>query len=234
MTFDFIAPGIQLVGRFGRLKTGIWLLKYKSECMLLEMPDQSDKDPFRNPWDRIAKYIEQENLHLKFMTATHSHTDHFDTYPNFHNRFPKVPIVVNRLFFHKYNLISFIKPEDLDIIGNINASIEIEGVPIYCFNEKCFETNLEGEQLFLIRAPKHSWSDTMVIFRGCIISGDWWIGPGDPNRNMIPLKTINESIDFLEAFIHKKNYHIHSLFSVHANEFRYGIDFIELMEQTRP
>ena len=102
MTFDFIAPGIQLIGRFGRLKTGIWLLRHKSECMLLEMPDLIKVDPFPNPWNRIADFMDQENLHLKFISATHSHYDHFNSYPYFHEKFPKVPIIVNKFFFSKF------------------------------------------------------------------------------------------------------------------------------------
>ncbi len=222
------------MGRFGRLKTGIWLFAHETECMILEMPDQSIEDSISKPWKRIKEYIDQKKLNLKFMTATHVHADHFDTFPMFHSQFPQVPIIVNRHFFPNEKISFFISPEALENGTDLSPSIRKKGVPIYCFETKCFETNLQGEPLFLIHAPKHSWSDTMLIFRGCIISGDWWIGPGDPNANQIPIDVINESLDYLQAFCRPKKYHVHSLFSVHANEFRRGINFFELLEQTRP
>lgn len=237
MVFDYIAPGIQLLGRFGRLETGIWLFRYNSECMILEMPDTSKNDPFKNPWERIANYIQSENLQLKFLTATHVHTDHFDTFPKFHEQFPNVPIIVNRFFFINSPISDFITAKDLNnlkVLIDIKPSIIFKKTPIYCFKDKKFETHLDGELLYLIHAPKHSRSDTMIIFRGSMISGDWWLGPGDPNANQIPIRTINESISYLIDFTRKKEYRIHSIFSVHANEFRRNINFEALMEETRP
>ncbi len=116
----------------------------------------------------------------------------------------------------------------------IEQSISKRGIPIYCFDTKIFETDLAGEPLYLIQAPKHSWSDTMIVFRGSMITGDWWLGKGDPNPNKIPLDVVKGSIDTLEAFCQEKKYYIHTLFSVHVNEIRRNIDFVKLMEETRP
>ena len=99
MPFDYKALGIQLVEQFGIGKTGIWLFRHKSECMILEMPDQH-KDPFI-PWEKIRDYIKQESLHLKFITATHKHGDHFNTYPQFHKTFTNAAIILNSFFFRK-------------------------------------------------------------------------------------------------------------------------------------
>jgi len=201
--------------------------------MILEMPDLSDDDPFIS-WERIDKYINQEHLKLKLMTATHVHGDHFNTYPQFNKKFPNIPIIVNPLFFREVTISNFITPRDIWHSHSLKPSYFLKDIPIYCFEGKSFETDLSGEPLYLLRAPKHSWSDTLILFRGTVITGDWWLGPGDPNPNRIPIGTINRSIDFLESFIKEKQYHIHTLISVHANEYRRGIDFIEIMEQTRP
>lgn len=222
-----------MVGQFGRLKTGIWLIRHNDECAILELPDLHDDDPFCS-WEKISEYIEQEHLNLKFITATHNHGDHFDTYPQFYKTFPEVPIVVNPQFFQKRSISDFIGCDDLYNAHSIKSATIKKGVPFYCFKGNYFEVDLGGEPMFLLPTPKHSWSDTMVVFRGSMITGDWWLGPGDPNPNQIPIDVINKSIDSLINFSRERNYRIHTLMSVHANEFRRGIDFIKLMEETRP
>jgi len=201
--------------------------------MILEMPDSSDNDPFQS-WEKIGEYIKSEKLRLKFMTATHNHSDHFSTHPQFHKRFPDIPIVVNPYFFRKRSLIEFISAEDLESGYNQEPSTIHKGVPICCFKGELFETHLGGEPLYLIQAPKHSWSDTLIVFRGTMITGDWWLGPGDPNPSQIPVEVINRSIDRVENFCRERRYQINTMMSVHANEFRSNFKFFKLMEETRP
>lgn len=227
-----MAPGIFLVERFGYLKTGIWLFRNGYECMILEMPDLNKEDPFTS-WDQIAHYIQEQGLILKFMTATHNHSDHFSTIPQFYTHFPKSPIVVNSYFFKRANLQNFITPSQLESKNFPQASIINNGVIIFCFQEEIFCTNLDAEPLYLIRAPKHSWSDTLIVFRGTMISGDWWLGPGDPNNNKIPETVINESINRVIDFINNTGHIIKNVFSVHANEFRRNINIIELLEESK-
>ncbi len=232
MPFNDIAPGIQLASMFGG--TGIWFLRFGVECAIVEMPGTAKREHASRPWNLIGEYIEREHLQLKFSCATHDHWDHFSIYPQFHDRFPDAPIIVHQSFFPGEALTQFFTPENIAKRSLGKASLMRGGTPIYCFQGKSFETNLFGEPLYLIHAPKHCPTDMMVIFRGSMITGDWWIGPGDPNPNNVPFQTIHTSIDFLENFCRQKNYLIHNLFSVHANEFRRDINFEELMESTRP
>jgi len=233
MVFENVNPGIQLVEQFGQLNTGIWLLSHHNEGVILEMPDYSEEERF-DPWQKLDEYIMEHNIYIKFSTATHNHTDHFSTFPQFHEEFSEIPIVVNSNFFRNFAISKFISAEDLESDVEVEPSIFVKNVPVYCFKEQVFQTHLSGEPLYLIKAPKHSWSDTIVIFRGTMITSDWWIGKGDPNKNNIPESVINDSISLLQEFTRQMNYKIHSLISVHANEFRRNIDFINLMEETRP
>jgi hypothetical protein len=202
--------------------------------MILEMPDRHKDDPFKS-WEKLAHYIEDEGLHLRFITATHDHGDHFDTYPQFHQQFRKVPIVVNDIFLTRRGVkpSHTIKPKDLQSIDTVKPSMTSKGVPLYCYHET-FETDLAGEPVYLVHAPKHSLTDQMTIFRGCMITGDWWLGPGDPNKNRVPIPTIHQSIDRIKSFLKQHHYTVHSLFSVHANEFRRDVDLDQLLEETRP
>ena len=90
--------------------------------------------------------------------------------------------------------------------------------------------------MFLLSVPKHSVTDTMVVFRGAICTGDWelrtihsvhdaWSGITTAQK----LASIQRLIDFVTA----RNYRIHMVFSVHANDRQEGIDFLKLMEETR-
>lgn len=238
MEVHHIAPGITLYGKYGEIKTGMWLLRHGSECMILEMPEVTEEDA-AEPWEQIGTLVEEEDLYLKFITATHAHEEHFNTFPDFYERFPYTPILVHKTFlsdFGDLEVEEIYSATDLEE-GELpmkTPSVEIEGVPIFCFDEPVFETHLDGEPLYLIHAPKHSWSDVLVVFRGTIITPGWWIGAGDPNYHGIPAQTVHESITRLQRFVVEKNYTIHSLFSVHANEFLWDINFWDLMEKTRP
>jgi hypothetical protein len=237
--FEDIAPGIQLLGRFGKVKAGIWFLRNGSECVILEMPDIEEVDDNQTPWDSLHEYILDNDLYLKFMTATHEQADHFYSFTDFHGAFPEVPILVHRNFFldpKDAEVECTYGPADLEegTLALQSPSVELEDIPLFCFEGEVFETNLAGEPLFLVHAPKYSESDTLVVFRGCLITADWWLGPGDPNYNHLPIGQINNSINALLRLTQEKNYVIHSVFSAHANEFRRNIDFRALMEQSRP
>ena len=113
--FDEIAPGIQLVGRFGTDQVGIWLLHNQDESMILGMPPIADNDPCKEPWKKIADYIAGQGWHLKFISVTHDQPDHFKTYPQFSAKFPEAPIIVSRYFSQKGDLKRFITSENLAV-----------------------------------------------------------------------------------------------------------------------
>lgn len=245
--FETMAPGVILVGKFGWLETGVWLFRNNEECMILEMPDfDTEESTTPSPWMLIQEYIQKENLRIKFMTCTHAHLDHIDSFKQFHVAFPNAPIVWHEKFFKWGSYLGF-KPfkkaypenfmqKEFNFENN-PPSIVCQKVPIYLWQGDCLETSLGGEPLFILHVPKHSNSDTMIIFRGTMITGDWWWGPGDPNNNKVSFDAINQSIDRLKLFTMQKNYIINNMFSVHANEFHRELTpetFISLLESTRP
>ena len=101
------------------------------------------------------------------------------------------------------------------------------------FSDDVYETNIEGEPLYLIHAPKHSSSDVMIVFRGTMITGDWWLGWGDPNWNKVPPVTSIKSIDRILDFLKNHKYVVTRLFSAHANDFRYGVNAESVLLETR-
>src|SRR5262249_46358806 len=97
---------------------------------------------------------------------------------------------------------------------------------------------MAGESLFLVHAPKHSRTDTMVIFRGTACTGDWELGTIHSVHDWtqflaVPEARKLEAITRMEQFPTKYNYLIHRVFSVHANDKREGVDFPRLMASTR-
>jgi glyoxylase-like metal-dependent hydrolase (beta-lactamase superfamily II) len=99
MMFQEIAPGIQLIGRFGIVETGIWILYHGKEAILLEMPGLLVRKG-RIPFKEIRTFLTENGLRLKFLTATHNHVDHFASVRFFHDNLPESPILVHKSFFH--------------------------------------------------------------------------------------------------------------------------------------
>ena len=108
--FQEISPGIQLIGRFGIIETGVWLLHYGKEAVLLEMPGLLVRKG-RIPFKEIREFLTANQLRLKFLTATHNHADHFASVGFFHNNLPEAQILVHKSFFHD-KPVSVIYSED--------------------------------------------------------------------------------------------------------------------------
>jgi glyoxylase-like metal-dependent hydrolase (beta-lactamase superfamily II) len=227
-----IAPGVWLFHDPSKSRVGVWMLVHGNEGLLVETP--ALVYTYDEIFQDIHRFCDDHQVTLRFITATHNHGDHFGGLFEFHEQFPTIPIVVNPAFFQKKSPHSLISSDKLFQNDLGEPSVIHHDVPLYCFDGEIFQVILGGELLFLIHAPKHSLSDTMIIFRGCMISGDWWWGKGDPNWNDIPHDLINQSINRLIMFSRDYSYYIHSIFSVHANEFRWNVDFVQLLESTRP
>jgi hydroxyacylglutathione hydrolase len=154
---------------------------------------------------------------VKYLLCTHSHLDHFSTrtWSKLREAFPRAETCLQLGFQSSL------------------ASAE----PVRFFDDM-LNLDLAGEPLFLVHAPKHSQSDTMVIFRGAACTGDWELGTirsvHDWTRFCaVPRARKLEAIARMERFPAENNYHIHRVFSVHANDKREGIDFPLLMASTR-
>lgn len=242
-TYKEIAPGIFLIGRYGVLKTGIWILVDKDEAVIVEMPDLLP-DKSDNPMGSIKDFLRSNKLNLRFITATHSHKDHFLSTGLFYRTFPNIPIVVHESFlfdsipyrkFDYYVTACSLKRKTSrpTLTANLITPYNKNSFPLYLFKGIIFSYKLGREPLFLIHAPKHSSSDIMIIFRGTMISGDWWIGENDPNWNRVPKKIVDNSINTLIGFSRKHKYMINRIFSSHADNFLHNVDFFNLMERSR-
>jgi glyoxylase-like metal-dependent hydrolase (beta-lactamase superfamily II) len=205
--------GVYLLGQFNRLRAGCWLLRHGDEAAILEMPPHDRNEP--SPEAKAAAAVIALKVSVKYLICTHAHMDHYcdATLAAFRRLWPGAAVHLQRGF----------EP---------NVA-EPEGIHWF---DRLMKLNLGGEPLFLIHAPKHSTTDTMVIFRGAICTGDWelrTIQSVHDGRSGITTAEKLESIQRLIGFVSAHNYHIHQVFSVHANDRRTGVNFVDLMEDTR-
>ncbi len=89
---------------------------------------------------------------------------------------------------------------------------------------------LGGEQLWLCRAPKHSPSDTVTIFRGVAMTGDIELGTLDSVNEEVSSSTKAASMDYLRGFEDRTGYYVHTIVSAHLNDFRQGVNWPLLFE----
>jgi glyoxylase-like metal-dependent hydrolase (beta-lactamase superfamily II) len=212
---DLWSEGVILLGVYGEKRAGCWLLVNGGSAAIVEMP------PY-NPGQfspTIAAQIEceQRDITIEHLLCTHAHEDHasFDTLKEFHKAFPGARI----------SLQSGFKTE---LPHNLQAN----------WFEERLSLDIAGEPLHLIHAPKHSWTDTMIVFRGVMITGDWEMNTihsvyDDDAHHCVPKKTKLQSIENLKRFTIDTGYRVHKIFSSHANDRRDDVDFIELMEDTK-
>lgn len=206
--------GIYLLGQYHRYQTGLWLLKNQDEAAILEMPPY-----FKNeePPHKICKTLcEDYNLNIKYFLCSHAHGDHFSqkTYDEIKKSFPQAKIYLQNDFKKRIKNKARTK-----------------------FFEDEQRLYLANEPLILVHAPKHSSTDTMVIFRGTIFSGDWELNTirsvHDGKKYAVPMEMRLQSIQKMETFEKRYNYNIHRVFSVHANDRRENVNFTELMADTK-
>ena len=85
--------------------------------------------------------------------------------------------------------------------------------------------NLGGEPLWLIKAPKHSPSDTVAVFRGVAMTGDIELGTLDSVNEEVSRVTRAASMAYLRGFEDRTGYHVHTIVSAHLNDFRQGVNW---------
>ncbi len=202
--------GIYLLGQFNWFRTGCWLFVHGGEAAILEMPPRGSREP--SPAVVAQQAVSELSVSVKYLLCTHKHWDHFSstTFRSLQEAFPEAKSCLQRGFQR----------------GGID------------FFDDSIQLDLSGEPLLLVHAPKHSSTDTVVIFRGVACIGDWELGTLRSVHDWtwlwsVPKDKKLESIDRMERFPQEHNYHIHSTFSVHANDKREGIDFPALMASTR-
>ena len=195
---------------------GTWLLYCGNEGMILEMPPKivSKNYDYSIPAESVKKIARELNIAIKYLTISHNHWDHIDGWMDYLNRFESAIFIA-----HKAQLTREFNPRFPNKV---------------IFQENEYMANLNGEPVHFIYAPKHSTSDVLIVFRGAQFTGDWWLGPEDPNPNKLPFHIVKDSIERVLSFPKRKNYRIHTLIAVHANDTRYNIDYENIMRLTLP
>jgi glyoxylase-like metal-dependent hydrolase (beta-lactamase superfamily II) len=216
MRFQQWFDGIYLLGQFNWFQTGCWLLVHQGESAILEMPPASlsGPKPVDVARDAVAELAAES---VRYLLCTHRHLDHFSkgTFRDLRRAFPGAQPCLQRGFH-----------------GSLSKE---KGI---CYFDDLLKLDLAGEPLFLVHAPKHSRTDTMVIFRGTACTGDWELGTlrsvHDWTRFWaVPRARKLEAISRMERFPAENNYCVHRVFSVHANDKRDGVDFPLLMASAR-
>lgn len=210
------SEGVYLLGTFEFFKTGCWLLVQGNDAAIIELPPYSYgyED---SPSTLAKKACDEMGLHLKYILCTHTHHDHYSirTMKEFVSLFPDAEFVLHQGFKNE-------------------VSLPKQNVRFFQEQHILF---LENEPIILEYAPKHSMTDTMVIFKGSACTGDWELNTlischDDKPRYAVDTNIKLRSIEKMRKFQSNNNYWIHTIYSAHANDFRKDINFTNLMEST--
>jgi hypothetical protein len=88
--------------------------------------------------------------------------------------------------------------------------------------------SLNGEPVWLVKAPKHSACDVVTIFRGVAMTGDIETGTLESVNEEVPLPTKKKSMARLRDFPERCDYRVHSTVSAHLNSVRIGVNWPDL------
>lgn len=204
----WIADGVYRLGRFRPTRCASWVLHGKREAALLEFPPSWPRR--HKAWNAAWRFVREAGLQTRYLLATHSHWDHVGGFAGFRRRFRGVPLVAH---------------------GSLLASGKRVGRNQHFFHESHVELSLDGEPLYLLHAPKHSPQDTLVIFRGTVCTGDWTVGPMPDCTSLVSRERKRHSCRFVRHFLAERNYRVHTLYSVHGNDLRRGIDFDAMLAE---
>lgn len=233
------SDGIYLLGQFNKLETGSWLLVHNQEGAILELPPylKGEESPAKLALEESKKW----GIKIKYLLCTHAHDDHITskTVKEFLDCFPEALLYLQKGFRTNRNcnteLRNYLKEAFKKKKTKSPALLQCEKQVRYF--EESESLNLGGEALHLIHAPKHSWTDTFVVFRGAVFSGDWELNTirsvHDGKKISVSKPARLRAIDKMLHFENEYGYKIHKVFSVHANDRRDNVFFPSLMEDTK-
>ncbi len=228
MGFEEVAPGILMARPFGPYRNACWLLYSGREAAVVEAPPYSEGET--PPWEVLGDELQERGLKLRYAFLSHGHLDHCQSLPKFRRRFPFTRFVVHQ---------RLAGVRSIRWLAAVNGfTVERNSAHSLWFFDELFSGDLwEGflgrEPLWLIYAPKHSWSDHMIVFKGAMLTGDWYLGDLKDCNAEVPVLDKLASIDRVVEIITKKRYWVHMLFSAHGDHLFYGIDFKKVMETTK-
>lgn len=88
--------------------------------------------------------------------------------------------------------------------------------------------HIGDEPVWLVKAPKHSLTDVVAVFRGVAMTGDIELGMLASVNDEVPRRTKKKSMDRLRGFQDRAGYHVHSIVSAHLNDVRVSIRWPDL------
>lgn len=224
-----VAPGYTILKRYGRYKNACWVLQHGDEAAVVETPMFTSKE--KPPYERLASYLRRRKLRLKYGLITHGHVDHCKSLPEFRINFPQTTFVTHRSMVQDQHFLKIMArnrhlPLQAWNEGQFRLFDEI-------FDRPLWSGTLAGEPLHIIHAPKHSYTDQLIIFRGAMITGDWYLGDlRDCNAIVQPQHKI-QAIDRTLGIVNSLNYKIHMMFSGHGDYLNLRADFAGIMKASR-
>ena len=166
-----LSEGVFLLGRFGPARCGAWLLVAGGEAALFEMPEYGPGEA--RPFDVAKAAIDSAGLRLRYVLLSHPHQDHYDSILEYRKAFPGAEFVGHKIFSY---IINFKCSADLLERRSLwKALPSSDRVFDRLFEDDAVELPLGDETISIIYAPKHSPGDTLLLFRGVLFTGDWWM-----------------------------------------------------------
>lgn len=216
------ADGIIMMNQYGRFRNACWVLHNGREAAVVEMPLYS-KGREKAPYMDAMRFMRNFRLYPKYAFLSHPHWDHCRTLPFFRRRFPGTHFVAHSSFFYAP-----------DSCVNVSRSQARRwNVFDTVFSGDFWQGNLGGEPVYVIHAPKHSYTDLLIIFKGAMITGDWYIGDLRDCTGLVKKADKVQSINKVMYIMNALEYGVHMLFSAHGNHLFYDADFFSIMEETK-
>lgn len=224
-----VAPGFTILKRYGPYKNACWVLENNGEAAVVEFPMYSPGE--KPPAERLAAYLRTHKLHLKYALVTHGHVDHCKSLPEFRLRFPGTHFVTHRSMIGDSNFLrimsrSPVLPHQAWNDGTFSLFDEL-------FDGTLWSGHLGGEPLHLIYAPKHSYTDQLVVFRGGMITGDWYLGDLRDCNAIVKPEHKRQAIDSALHTVRQIGHNVHMMFSGHGDCLYYQVNFAEMMQRSK-
>lgn len=224
-----VADGITILNQYGRFRNACWVLHNGNEAAVVEMPPYS-RGRERAPHMDVLRFIRRNRLSLKYALLSHPHWDHCKTLLSFRQRFPRTPFVAHSSFFEMSDSVlaprrGRMSPDEYRrMICRIFQVI---------FSGDVWKGTIGGEPLYIIHAPKHSYTDLLIVFKGAMITGDWYIGDLRDCTALVSRQDKIASINKVIRIMKSLKYNIHMLFSAHGNHLFYDADFYSILRESR-
>lgn len=224
-----VGPGITILKRYGRYKNACWILEAGGEAAVVEMPMFSRDE--RPPYQRVESYARRRKLRLKYALLSHGHVDHCYTLPTFRRWFPQTHFVAHRSMVEDSHFVRLMArnpemPWQDWVEGRYRLFDEL-------FDGLLWSGTLGGEPIHMIYAPKHSYTDHLILFRGAMITGDWFLGDlRDCNAIVSPHDKVRH-IRMATDVVNHLDYRVHMLFSAHGDCLMYRVNFHDVMRRSQ-